>query len=60
MVFIDMQKAYYKIPRNVIWQDFDKHGVPTKYIELIKDMYNNIVTSVWTSDGDIDDFLIRI
>ena len=34
--------------------------VPTKYVGLIKDMYNNVVTSVRTSDGDTDDFPIRI
>ena len=38
----------------------DKHKVPTKYVGLIKDMYNNVVTSVQTSDGDTDDFPIRI
>ena len=30
-----------------------------KYVGLIKDMYNNVVTSVRTSDGDTD-FPIRI
>ena len=34
--------------------------VPTKYVGLIKDMYNNVVTRVRTSDGDTDDFPIRI
>ena len=38
----------------------DKHKIPTKYVGLIKDMYNNVVTSVQTSDGDTDDFPIRI
>ena len=38
----------------------DKHKVSTKYVGLIKDMYNNVVTSVRTSDGDTDDFPIRI
>jgi hypothetical protein len=37
-----------------------KHKVPTKYITLIKDMYDNVVTSVRTSDGDTDDFPIKI
>ena len=60
MVFIDLEKAYDKIPRNVIWWALDKHKVPTKYVGLIKDMYNNVVTSVRTSDGDTDDFPIRI
>ena len=31
-----------------------------EYVRLIKDMYNNVVTSVRTSDGDTNDFPIRI
>ena len=60
MVFIDLEKAYDKIPRNVMWWALDKHKVLTKYVVLIKDMYNNVVTSVRTSDADMDDFPIRI
>ena len=60
MVFIDLEKAYGKIPRNVMWWALDKHKVPTKYVGLIKDMYNNVVTGVRTSDGDTDDFPTRI
>jgi hypothetical protein len=30
------------------------------YVTLIKDMYDNVVTSVRTSDGDTDDFPIKI
>jgi hypothetical protein len=52
MVFIDLEKAYDKIPRNVLWWALEKHKVPAKYITLIKDMYDNVVTSVRTSDGD--------
>ena len=37
-----------------------KHKVPMKYVRFIKDMYNNVVTSVRTSDGDTDNFPIRI
>ena len=43
-----------------LWWALDKHKVPIKYVGLIKDMYNNVVTSVRTSDGDTDDFPIRI
>ena len=60
MVFIDLEKAYDKIPRNVKWWILDKHEVPTKYVGLIKDMYNNVVTRVRTSDGDKDGFPIKI
>jgi hypothetical protein len=60
MDFIDLEKAYDKVPRNVMWWALQKHKVSTKYITLIKDMYDNIVISVRTSDGDTNDFPINI
>ena len=60
MVFIDLEKAYDKIPRNVMQLSLDKHKVPSKYVTLIKDMYNNVVTSVRTNDGNADYFPIKI
>ena len=42
MGFIDLEKVYDKIPRNVMWWALDKHKVSTKYVGLIKDMYNNV------------------
>ena len=60
MVFIDLEKAYDKMLRSVMCWALDKHKVSTKYVGLIKDLYNNVVTSVRTSDGDTDDFLIRL
>ena len=60
MVFIDLEKVYDKIPRNVMWWALDKHKVPSKYVTLIKNMYNNVVTSVRTNDGNTDYFLIKI
>ncbi|WVZ58522.1 hypothetical protein U9M48_008792 [Paspalum notatum var. saurae] len=38
----------------------EKHRVPTKYVALIKDMYNKVVTSVRTTNGDTNDFPINI
>jgi hypothetical protein len=52
MVFIDLEKAYDKVPMNVMWWALQKHKVSSKYITLIKDMYDNVVTSVRTSDRD--------
>jgi len=60
MVFIDLEKAYDKIPRNVMWWALDKNKVPSKYVTLIKDMYNNAVTSVRTNDGNTAYFPIKI
>jgi hypothetical protein len=60
MFFIDLEKAYDKVPRNIMWWALQKHVVSTKYITLIKDMYDNVVTSVRISDGDTNDFSINI
>jgi hypothetical protein len=60
MIFIDLEKAYDKMPRNVMWWVLQKHKVSSKYITLIKDMYDNIVTSLRTSDRDTNDFPINI
>jgi hypothetical protein len=60
MIFIDLEKAYDKVPSNVMWWALQKHKDSSKYITLIKDMYVNVVTSVRTSDGDTNDFLINI
>jgi hypothetical protein len=42
MVLIDLEKAYDKILQNVLWWASE----PRKYITLIKDMYDNVVTSI--------------
>ena len=73
MVFIDLEKAYDKVPRNVMWWALEKYKVPTKYITLIKDMYKNAMTFVLINDmyknamtfvltcgGDTTDFSINI
>ena len=60
MVFIDLEKTYDKVPRNIMWWVLERHKVPTKYITLIKDIYKNAMTFVRTCDGDTTDFPINI
>jgi hypothetical protein len=54
MVFIDLERVYDKILRNVTFWALDKHKVSTTYIGIVKDMYNNVVTSVRTNDTMIE------
>jgi hypothetical protein len=60
MIFIDLEKAYDKIPRNIMCWALERKLVPTKYITLIKDMYTNVVTCVRACDGEPDTFSIKI
>jgi Reverse transcriptase (RNA-dependent DNA polymerase) len=60
MIFIDLEKAYDKIPRNIMWWALKRNLVPTKYVTLIKDMYTNVMTCIRTCDGESDTFPIKI
>jgi Reverse transcriptase (RNA-dependent DNA polymerase) len=60
MIFIDLEKAYDKISKNIMWWTFEKKWVPTKYIILIKDIYINIVICVKVCDSESDVFSIKI
>jgi Reverse transcriptase (RNA-dependent DNA polymerase) len=60
MIFIDLEKAYDKILRNIMWWTLKRKLVPTKYVILIKDMYTNAVTYVRAYDGESNTFSIKI
>ena len=48
MVFIDLEKAYDKVPRDLTWWALEKKGVSKRYIEMIQDMYSGAMTTVRT------------
>jgi Reverse transcriptase (RNA-dependent DNA polymerase) len=60
MIFIDLEKMYDKIPRNIMCWALEKKRIPTKYVTLIKDMYINIVICVRAYDDEFDTFSIKI
>jgi len=60
MVFIDLEKAYDRIPRDLLWRCLQAREISSTYIQAIQDMYSDISTVVKTPGGDTDGFPISI
>lgn len=52
MVFIDLEKGYDRVPSEVMWWGLEKKQIRYKYIEVIKDIYNETLTNARTIGGD--------
>ena len=60
MVFVNLEKAYDRVPRDLIWWCLRKKGVPEGYITIIQDMYNDCETLVSTRAGDTEYFQVGV
>ena len=60
MVFIDLEKTYDRVLRDILWWALKKKAVPLKYMSIIKDMYEGVVTNVRTCGGLTNEFPITI
>lgn len=52
MVFIDLERPYENVLRQVIWDILGSRGIPRRYIELVRDMYDRAKISVYVHAGE--------
>ena len=59
-IFIDLEKAYDRVPREEVWFCLREKGVSERYIQLVKDMYQNSRTVVRTAVGNTEPFCVNV
>ena len=60
MVFVDLEKVYDQVPRELIWWSLRKKRVPEAYIKIIQDMYEDCQTQVTTREGNTEYFNVKV
>lgn len=45
-LFIDLEKAYDRVPKGEVWRCTSSEGVREKYIRLVQDMYREATMKV--------------
>ena len=59
-MFIDLEKAYDRVPRQEVWTCLREQGVPEKYVRLVKDTYEDARTQVNTGIGLTGKITVRV
>ena len=60
MIFVDLEKAYDRVKRDIIWWAQRKKNVGEEYIKVIQDMYDGCTTSVRTLIGSTESIEVKV
>ena len=59
-VFVDLEKAYDKVPREEVWYCMRKAGLAEKYVRIVQDMYDDSTTAVRCAVGVTEGFEVKV
>ena len=59
-VFVDLEKAYDRVPREELWYCMRRSGLPERYVKVIQDMYEDCVTAVRCAVGVTEGFRVEV
>ena len=60
MAFVDLEKAFDRVPREVVWWALRKIGVDEWIVNVIKAMYDGANTAVKFNDGESKEFNVKV
>src|SRR3981081_2051128 len=60
VAFVDLEKAFDRVPRKVVWWALRQTGVDEWIVNVIKAMYDGATTAVKFSDGESKDFNVKV
>ncbi|GJV88104.1 retrovirus-related pol polyprotein LINE-1 [Tanacetum coccineum] len=60
MTFLDLEKAYHSVPRELLWRTLRDKGTPRRYSRVIKDMYEGVKIRVRTTMGSTEFFQVEV
>ena len=59
-VFVDLEKAYDKVPREEVWYCMRKSRLAEKYVRIVQDMYDDSTTAVRCAVGVTEGFEVKV
>ena len=59
-VFVDMERAYDKVPREEVWYCMIKSGLAEKYVRIVQYMYDDSITAVRCAVGVTEGFEVNV
>ncbi|KAE9414292.1 hypothetical protein Angca_002828, partial [Angiostrongylus cantonensis] len=59
LTFIDLEKAFDSIEIEAVMEALGSQGVPTQYIKILRELYNNFTTKISPFYNDINVYVKR-
>ena len=60
MAFVDLEKAFDRVPRDVIWWAMHKLGIDEWLVRLVQSMYKDVRSRVRVGDGHSEEFGVGV
>ena len=60
MAFVDLQKAFDRVPRYVLWWAMRKLGVDEWLVRLVQSMYKDVRSRVRVGSGYSEEFGVKV